>query len=595
MSLHLLVTGGAGFIGSNFIRFVLREREHYSVTNLDSLTYSGNLDNLAEFAHDPRYRFIHGNVRDHEIVSQLVDECDAIVHFAAESHVDRSIEDSRSFVETNTLGTQVLLEALRQHDSRRMVHVSTDEVYGALPLDRQDLRFSESSVIAPNSPYAASKAAADMLVRAYHKTFGLDVITTRCSNNFGPFQFPEKVIPLFVTNLIQGKQVPLYGDGRNVRDWIHVEDHCEAILNVLERGYSGEIYNVGGNNEQSNLDLTRQILNILGLKEDRIRHVPDRLGHDRRYAVSSAKLEKELGWKPRRSVWPEALEQTVQWYVENEKWWRRIESNAYRQTAPPTPLIMRPSACNHSPQGRNSEVFGQQQTQFNDVDRPTGATWFLVQRVSALTLLVILAPGFVFLWLAVKLTSRGPFLYSQLRPGLGEKPFKIWKIRTMRPGADRNQALARCAKSSNPEVTAIGRILRQLKLDELPQLWNIVRGDMALVGPRPIAFSLYDELCGEIPQFKTRTVVRPGLTNVGQVCIEENAGPSGVVDDWKVRFEAEQHYMANRSAMYDLVVISLTSLYVGRKIARLMWHHCAKMCDFVPRPVRRYLLGVDSV
>ena len=334
MSNHILVTGGAGFIGSNFVRFALANRPGLRITNLDALTYSGNLENLTEVESDPRYRFVKGDICDPETVEPLVSECDAVVHFAAESHVDRSILDSRPFITSNVMGTQVLLDAVRRSKAsgkdRRFVHVSTDEVYGSLPLEDTSLKFTEETPIQPNSPYAASKAASDMLVRAYHHTFGLDLLTTRCSNNFGPFQFPEKVIPLFVTNLIEGQQVPLYGDGKNVRDWLHVDDHCEAILTVLEKGASGEVYNIGGNNERSNLELTHAILKIMGKGPEMIRPVADRLGHDRRYAIDASKIERELGWRPTRSAWPGALERTVRWYLEHPQWWRRVRSGEYR-------------------------------------------------------------------------------------------------------------------------------------------------------------------------------------------------------------------------------------------------------------------------
>ncbi len=336
MGRHLLVTGGCGFIGSNFVRFVLTHRPDWSVTNLDCLSYSGNLENLADLEGDARYEFVRGDIRDRELVEKLVERCDAVVHFAAESHVDRSIMDSRPFVETNVLGTQTLLEAARKHvgeggGGKRFVHVSTDEVYGSLPLDRPDLKFTEATPLHTNSPYSASKAGSDLLVGAYHHTFGLDAVITRCSNNFGPYQFPEKVIPLFVTNLIEGKKVPLYGDGKNVRDWLHVDDHCEAVLTVLEKGRSGEVYNIGGNNERSNLELTHAILQIMGKGSQMIQPVADRLGHDRRYAIDASKIRRELGWAPTRSAWPRALEQTVQWYVKNTRWWQRVKSGEYRR------------------------------------------------------------------------------------------------------------------------------------------------------------------------------------------------------------------------------------------------------------------------
>jgi len=327
---HVLVTGGAGFIGSNFVKFLLRERDGWKVTNVDALTYSGNLENLSDIEKDPRYRFVHADITDAAKMDRLVAECDMVVHMAAESHVDRSIIDSTPFVTTNILGTQVLLDAARKAGGKRFVHVSTDEVYGSLPLDKPELRFTESSSFAPNSPYAASKAASDLLVRAAFKTFGLPVNITRCSNNFGAYQFPEKVIPLFVTNLIEGKQVPLYGDGLNVRDWIHVDDHCEAVLAVLERGRPGEVYNIGGDNERSNLELTHSILDLMGKGREFIKPVADRPGHDRRYAIDPTKTRTELGWRPSRSAWPSALESTVRWYVDNRSWWERVKSGVYR-------------------------------------------------------------------------------------------------------------------------------------------------------------------------------------------------------------------------------------------------------------------------
>jgi len=330
--MKILLTGGAGFIGSNFVRFALANHTDIEVVNLDALTYSGNLENLAGL--DDRHSFVKGDIRDIELCSELIDGCDAVVHMAAESHVDRSIIDARPFIETNVLGTQTLLDALRRVDpknTKRFIHVSTDEVYGSLPLDRPDLLFTESTPTNPKSPYAASKAASDFLVRACVHTFGVNASITNCSNNFGPYQFPEKVIPLFVTNLIEGKKVPLYGDGLNVRDWLHVDDHCEAILTVLESGSPGETYNVGGNNERSNLELTHSILSIMGMGEDMIQPVADRPGHDRRYAVDASKIDRELGWKPTRSAWPSALETTVNWYRENETWWRNVKSGAYRE------------------------------------------------------------------------------------------------------------------------------------------------------------------------------------------------------------------------------------------------------------------------
>jgi len=334
--MHLLLTGGAGFIGSNFVRLVLRDRPNWRITNLDVLSYSGNLENLREIENDSRYRFVKGDVCDGELMLKLVEDCDAVVHMAAESHVDRSILDSRPFVVSNTLGTQTVLDACRRAKRGndpwpgRLVYVSTDEVYGSLPLDRPEIKFTESMPLEANSPYSASKAAGDLLVRAYFHTFHLNAVITRCSNNFGPYQFPEKVIPLFVTNLIEGQKVPLYGDGLNVRDWIHVEDHCEAVLAVLERGRAGEVYNIGGNNERSNLELTHTILKLMGKGDEMIRYVQDRPGHDRRYAIDGSKIERELGWKPSRSDWPSALAATIDWYRDNQEWWKRVKSGAYR-------------------------------------------------------------------------------------------------------------------------------------------------------------------------------------------------------------------------------------------------------------------------
>ena len=330
---RVLVTGGAGFIGSNFVRFLLARRPDAGVVNLDALTYAGRRESLADVDGNSRYRFVHGDICDRELVTRLVADCDAVVHLAAESHVDRSIMDSGPFVRTNVGGTQPLLAAARRAGGRRFLLVSTDEVYGSLPLDRPELRFTEDSALAPNSPYAASKAAADLLVRAYHHTFGLDAVVTRSSNNFGPYQFPEKVIPLFVTNLIDGQRVPLYGDGLNVRDWLHVEDHCAALLAVLERGRAGEVYNVGGDNQRSNRELTETILRLMGQGPEMIQPVPDRPGHDRRYAIDAGKIARELGWRPTRSAWPAALAETVSWYREHPEWWRPLKA---QQVSPPS-------------------------------------------------------------------------------------------------------------------------------------------------------------------------------------------------------------------------------------------------------------------
>ena len=331
---RIFITGGAGFIGSNFVRFVMHERPSWRIVNYDALTYAGNPANLADVADDPRYEFVHGDIRDRDELIHALSGCDSVVHFAAESHVDRSIADASPFVSTNVLGTQVLLDACRELGTiQRFVHIGTDEVYGELPLDRPDLKFTERTPLRPNSPYSASKAAADLLALSYHTTFGLPVVVTRCSNNFGPYQYPEKVIPLFVTNLIDGQKVPLYGDGLNVRDWLHVIDHCEAVLAVLERGELGEVYNIGGNNEQSNINLTHTILDLLGCGKEMIQPVEDRLGHDRRYAIDSSKIQSELGWRPTRSAWPEALAQTIDWYKSNESWWRPLKQGTSQTVA----------------------------------------------------------------------------------------------------------------------------------------------------------------------------------------------------------------------------------------------------------------------
>ncbi|WP_428389394.1 dTDP-glucose 4,6-dehydratase [Mucisphaera sp.] len=334
--MKILITGGCGFIGSNFVRFALESRDDTAMVNLDALTYSGNPESLAdiESRFPDRYRFVKGDIRDLELMTSLIAEVDVLVHMAAESHVDRSIIDGRPFVETNVLGTQCLLDALRRADpknQKRLVHVSTDEVYGDLPLDRPEIKFTETTPYSPSSPYSASKAASDHLVRACQHTHRIQACITNCSNNFGPYQFPEKVIPLFVTNLIQGMKVPLYGDGQNVRDWLHVIDHCEAVLLVAEKGEPGETYNIGGNNERSNLALTHAILEIMGHGEEMIERVADRKGHDRRYAIDASKIARELGWEPSRSAWPEALETTCRWYQENANWWQRIRSGAYRE------------------------------------------------------------------------------------------------------------------------------------------------------------------------------------------------------------------------------------------------------------------------
>ncbi|MDI6869849.1 MAG: dTDP-glucose 4,6-dehydratase [Bacillota bacterium] len=323
---RILVTGGAGFIGSNFIHYWL-ERHDSEVINLDLLTYAGNLENLADVADHPRYRFVRGDIADRELVDRLLEGVDAVVNFAAESHVDRSIHDAGAFIRTNVAGTQVLLEAARHREVGRFMHISTDEVYGSLGPEGA---FTEQTPLAPNSPYSASKAAADLLVRAYHHTYGLDAVITRCSNNYGPYQFPEKLIPLMVTNALEDKELPVYGDGLNIRDWIHVRDHCRAIDLALHRGRAGEVYNVGAGEERTNLELVREILRLLGKPESRIRFVKDRPGHDRRYAIDSTKLRTELGWRPEVDF-ARGLAETVEWYMANRPWWEKIKSGEYRE------------------------------------------------------------------------------------------------------------------------------------------------------------------------------------------------------------------------------------------------------------------------
>ncbi len=326
---RMLVTGGCGFIGANFVRYELETNAAVEITNLDALTYAGNPDNLAGVDRDPRYRFVEGDVADRQLVIKLVAEggYDAIVHFAAESHVDRSISDATPFLRTNVVGTQCLLDAARAARVPRFVQVSTDEVYGTLGPD--DPPFSETTPLAPNSPYAASKAGADLLVRAAYHTFGLDTVITRCSNNYGPYQFPEKLIPLFITNAMAELSVPVYGDGRQIRDWIYVVDHCRGVDIALRRGRAGEVYNFGGKSERYNLDVTRTILELCGKSDSLIQYVTDRPGHDRRYAINCAKAESELGWCP-TVAFEDGLAATVAWYKEYAGWIERVRSGAYR-------------------------------------------------------------------------------------------------------------------------------------------------------------------------------------------------------------------------------------------------------------------------
>ncbi len=326
--MRILVTGGAGFIGSNFVRYMLVKYPDVEIVNFDLLTYAGNLDNLTGIEDDPRYSFVRGNIGSVEDVEGVFKSIriDAVVNFAAESHVDRSLHiGATAFVETNVLGVQVLLDAGRKYGVKRFVQVSTDEVYGSI---EDGGRFSEDSLIQPNNPYAATKAGADFLVRAAHKSYGFDTVTTRCSNNFGPYQFPEKLIPLMITNALEDKSLPVYGDGMHVRDWIYVLDHCSAVDIVLRKGVSGDVYNIGGNHDVSNIEIIKLILGILGKPESLIEHVKDRPGHDRRYAIESGKIEKELGWRCEHSF-DQALRSTVTWYLENPQWWRRVKSGEY--------------------------------------------------------------------------------------------------------------------------------------------------------------------------------------------------------------------------------------------------------------------------
>jgi dTDP-glucose 4,6-dehydratase len=325
--MNILVTGGAGFIGSNFVIYMLNKYPQYRIVNLDALTYAGNLESLKEIENNPQYSFVKGNIVDRASVDTVFQKgIDIVVNFAAESHVDRSIANPGIFVETNVTGTQVLLDASRKYKVTKFVQVSTDEVYGSLG---ETGLFTEQTPIEPNSPYSASKAGGDLLVRAYHETFALPINITRCSNNYGPFQFPEKLIPLMIANALLDKSLPVYGDGLNIRDWLYVEDHCSAIDLVMHNGKNGEVYNVGGNNERTNIQIVRAILNQLGKDESLIQYVDDRLGHDRRYGIDATKITKELGWRPQYSF-EMGMPKTIQWYLNNQIWWQRIQSGEYK-------------------------------------------------------------------------------------------------------------------------------------------------------------------------------------------------------------------------------------------------------------------------
>ncbi len=318
---NILVTGGAGFIGSNFCRYMLDKYPDYRIVVLDALTYAGNPENLLDIKDNPRFEFHHGDIRDKEIVNELVPNVDAVVNFAAETHVDRSIDDPGGFVLTDVFGVFTLLEACRTHGIERFLHVSTDEVYGSIPVGS----FKEGDPLEPNSPYSASKAGGELLVRSYFVTYGLPVLVTRGSNNYGPYQYPEKLIPFFITNAMDDQPLPVYGDGQQVRDWIYVLDHCEGIDTVLHKGEPGEIYNVGGGNERTNMEITKLILGGLCKTDSLIKYVSDRPGHDRRYSIDCAKT-RALGWTPRHSF-EEAIQTTIQWYVHNEEWWRKIKEH----------------------------------------------------------------------------------------------------------------------------------------------------------------------------------------------------------------------------------------------------------------------------
>jgi len=321
--MKLLITGGAGFIGSNFIRHIFEKYPDYEIINLDLLTYAGNLENLKDIENHRNYKFVKGNIADKNLVNGLIKEVDIIIHFAAESHVDRSIADSTAFIHTNIIGTHTLLEAAKNNGRKRFHHISTDEVFGSLALDGPP--FDEKTPYDPRSPYSASKAASDHLVRAYFHTYDLPITISNCSNNYGSYHFPEKLIPLFITNLIENKKIPLYGDGLNIRDWLYVEDHCRAIDLIFHKGKIGETYCIGGNSEKTNKEIAHKILELMGKGEEMIEFVKDRQGHDRRYAINFGKINKELSWKPEVSF-DEGIRQTIGWYQKNQDWWKKIKN-----------------------------------------------------------------------------------------------------------------------------------------------------------------------------------------------------------------------------------------------------------------------------
>lgn len=325
--MRLLVTGGAGFIGSNFVRYMLDKYPDYKIVNYDLLTYAGNLENLKDVENHPCYTFVKGDINNRQLVDHIIKQykIDVIVNFAAESHVDRSISDPDVFVRTNVLGTQALLDVAKDNHIKKYVQISTDEVYGTLG---ETGYFTEETPLAPNSPYSASKAGGDLLVRAYYETYGLNVNITRCSNNYGPFQFPEKLIPLMITNALEGKELPIYGNGENIRDWLHVKDHCTAIDLVIHKGKPGEVYNIGGHNERTNNEVVHLIVEKLGVSKALIKYVADRPGHDRRYAMDPKKIMTELGWKP-QYTFETGIAETIQWYIDNQEWWKNIKSGEY--------------------------------------------------------------------------------------------------------------------------------------------------------------------------------------------------------------------------------------------------------------------------
>lgn len=323
----ILITGGAGFIGSNFVKYMIDKYSEYEIINLDALTYCGNLENLKDIENKDNYAFIKGDIRDKTIIDDLISKVDYVINFAAESHVDRSIVDPEIFIKSNILGTQILLNAAKEHKIKKYIQISTDEVYGTLGKTGY---FTENTPLKPNSPYSASKASADLITRAYFETFDLPMNITRCSNNYGPYQFPEKLIPLMISNTLENKKLPIYGDGKNIRDWLHVHDHCRAIDLVLHEGKLGEVYNIGGNNEKQNIEIVKLILNELSRDESLIEFVKDRLGHDRRYAIDSSKIQSELGWKP-KYTFKTGIKETIQWYLDNKNWIEQVKSGEYQK------------------------------------------------------------------------------------------------------------------------------------------------------------------------------------------------------------------------------------------------------------------------